>query len=129
VPAPVLHELETSIVICSAGVSRNSETIIMEQQRNMAALTGQALESLHQLKADAAEMKDALLRGQILRMAEVLNRSWLSKKRTAAGISTDHIERIRGVAITNGAIAGKVSGAGGGGFMAFIAAHRCNSRP
>ena len=116
----VAHELETSMVICFTGVSRRSEAIIVEQQRGISEPTGTALDSLHQLKSDALEMKDALLRGQIPRMADILNRSWLAKQRTAAGISTGLIERLHQIAFANGAIGGKVSGAGGGGFMMFI---------
>jgi D-glycero-alpha-D-manno-heptose-7-phosphate kinase len=116
----VAHELETSMVICFTGVSRRSAAIIVEQQRGISAPTSTALDGLHQLKSDAVEMKDALLRGQIPRMAEILNRSWVAKQRTAAGISTGLIERLHQVAFANGAIGGKVSGAGGGGFMMFI---------
>lgn len=117
---PVLNELEISIVICFTGLSRSSEAIIAEQQRLMSASSGNTLDSLHQLKRDAVEMKDALLRGQVPKMAEILNRSWLAKKRTASGVSTDEIERLFEVALSNGATGGKVSGAGGGGFMMFI---------
>ncbi len=121
----VLNELETSMVVCFTGVSRRSEAIIVEQQRGMTEATGGAhsgtvLDSLHQLKGDAMEMKEALLRGQIPRMADILNRSWEAKKRTASGISTGRIETLYELAFANGAIGGKVSGAGGGGFMMFI---------
>lgn len=116
----VAHELETSMVICFTGVSRRSEAIIIEQQRGIGAPTGTTLEGLHQLKSDALEMKDALLRGRIPRMAEILNRSWVAKQRTAAGISTGLIEDLYKIAFASGAIGGKVSGAGGGGFMMFI---------
>ena len=120
VPAGLLNELETSIVICFTGVSRRSEAIIEEQQRRMAAPGGRTLDGLHQLKADAMEMKEALLRGEIAQMADLLNRSWLAKKRTASGISTEQIERMCELARAAGATGGKVSGAGGGGFMMFI---------
>ena len=60
------------------------------------------------------------MRGQIRRMAELLNNSWDAKKRTAGGISTDRIEQLYQRAFAEGAIGGKVSGAGGGGFMMFI---------
>lgn len=120
VPVAVANELESSMVTCFTGVSRRSEQIIEEQQRRMTAPTSNALESLHQLKRDALEMKDALLRGQITRMAEILNRSWAAKQRTAEGISTGLIEQLYQVAFAHGAIGGKVSGAGGGGFMMFI---------
>jgi D-glycero-alpha-D-manno-heptose-7-phosphate kinase len=117
----VLLELEASTLICFTGVSRRSEAIIAEQQRRMATPHSDAIESLHRLKSDAVEMKDALLRGQIARMADILNRSWEAKKRTAAGISTGTIEALHRIAFANGASGGKVSGAGGGGFMMFIA--------
>jgi D-glycero-alpha-D-manno-heptose-7-phosphate kinase len=121
----VLKELETSMVICFTGVSRRSDAIIVEQQRGMSTQAGKAhaadvIESLHQLKLDAVEMKQALLRGEIPLMATILNRSWKAKKRTASGISTGLIEALHDLAFARGAIGGKVSGAGGGGFMMFI---------
>jgi len=115
-----LNELETSLVTCFTGVSRRSEAIIEEQQRRMVVPSSEALAGLHQLKYDAIEMKQALLRGEIRHMAEILNRSWLAKKRTAAGISTQLIDDLYATAMSHGALAGKVSGAGGGGFLMFI---------
>jgi D-glycero-alpha-D-manno-heptose-7-phosphate kinase len=105
---------------CFTGVSRRSEQIIEEQQRRMAASGGEALESLHQLKRDAVEMKQALLRGEIRLMADILGRSWEAKKRTAFGVSSQVIEEMYEMACAHGALAGKVSGAGGGGFVMFI---------
>ena len=116
----VLNELQASMVVCFTGVSRRSEAIIEDQQRRMQLPGDEALESLHRLKADAIEMKEALLRGQIPRMAAILNRSWLAKQKTAAGISTGRIAQLFDAAMAHGALGGKVSGAGGGGFMMFI---------
>jgi len=115
----MLNELETALVICFTGVSRRSEEIIVEQQRRMVA-HDDALDALHQLKRDAMEMKEALLRGEIARMSAVLNRSWVAKQKTAPGISTGRIEALYNTAFANGATGGKVSGAGGGGFMMFL---------
>lgn len=120
VPAAVLNELETSMVICFTGVSRRSEEIIAEQQRRMTGPSATTIDSLHRLKSDAIDMKQALLRGEIARMADILNRSWEAKKQTAAGISTGRIEDLFELAFASGASGGKVSGAGGGGFMMFI---------
>ena len=75
---------------------------------------------MHQLKADAHEMKLAFVHGDIRGMAEVLQRSWIAKRRTASGVSTGAIEKYQELAAQNGALAGKISGAGGGGFMMFI---------
>ncbi len=119
VPSAVLNELETATVICFTGVSRRSEQIIEDQQRRMSG-PGKQLDDLHQLKADALLMKEALLRGEIGRMAELLNRSWEAKQRTAAGISTALIETMYVRGMSAGATGGKVSGAGGGGFMMFL---------
>jgi len=120
VPPGALRELETSMLICLSGVSHRSEAIIEEQQRRMIAPSGDNLEGLHQLKRDAIEMKMALLRGQIDRMAELFNRSWMAKKQTASGISTGEIDAMYAAALASGAIGGKISGAGGGGAMMFI---------
>jgi D-glycero-alpha-D-manno-heptose-7-phosphate kinase len=117
----IRNELETAMVICFSGVSRRSEQIIAEQQRGMHDTDGGNLEDLHQLKSDALEMKQALLRGEIAQMADVLGRSWQAKKRTAAGVSTGRIDELFERALASGATAGKVSGAGGGGFMMFMA--------
>ncbi len=119
VPTAVLNELETATVICFTGVSRRSEQIIEDQQRRMSGPDKQ-LDDLHRLKADALLMKEALLRGEIGRMADVLNRSWEAKQRTAAGISTALIETMYARGMAAGAMGGKVSGAGGGGFMMFL---------
>ena len=73
------------MVVCFTGVSRRSEAIIVEQQRGMTdgpddTRVGGVVDSLHQLKRDAMEMKEALLRGQIPRMADILNRSWAGQE-------------------------------------------------
>ena len=120
VPAGVLNELEMSLITCFSGVTRRSDEIIAEQQRRMVAVADPAIEGLHQLKHNAIEMKQALLRGQIRRMAVLLNHSWEAKKLTAGGISTARMEQLYERAFAEGAIGGKVSGAGGGGFMMFI---------
>ena len=120
VPVGVLNELEISLITCFSGVTRRSEEIITEQQRRMTTHADSAIDSLHELKSDAMAMKDALLRGQIARMAQLLNKSWAAKKRTADGVSTSMIEALYERAFAEGAIGGKVSGAGGGGFMMFL---------
>lgn len=120
VPRTVLSEFETSLVVCFTGISRRSEAIIDQQREGMTQKSARTIDSLHQLKADALEMKQALLVADITRMAKVLDHSWKAKKETASGISTGAIEKLYGEAMAAGALAGKVSGAGGGGFMMFI---------
>lgn len=116
-----MDELEASVLTCFTGQSRVSSAIIAEQSINMAAHDDTVIEALHSLKADAVAMKQALLKGNIRLIAEIMERSWLAKKRTARSISNKVIEDLYAYAKANGAIAGKISGAGGGGFIIFIA--------
>lgn len=116
----ITNELESSLVVCFSGRSRQSAAIIDQQTAGMRALDETTLSALHTLKADAGTMKRALLIGDIELMAEVLNDSWRAKKATAKAVSNDNLDMLFDVAIANGALAGKVSGAGGGGFMFFL---------
>ena len=115
----ILSELEASIVLFHTGVSRSSAAIIAEQTRNISD-TSKPIDAMHQLRTDAFAMKEAVLKGDFKQFANVLNRSWEAKKRTAASISNDRINGIFEVAMAAGAVAGKISGAGGGGFITFV---------
>ena len=75
---------------------------------------------MHQVKEDGVLMKNSILSGDIINFAKYLHKSWLAKKTVTDSISNTEIDRIYNIAIENGAIGGKVSGAGGGGFMFFI---------
>lgn len=112
-----LNEFESSLVIAFTGQSRRSDTIIKEQVSGLNALNAETIASMHELKRDATEMKIALLNGDIRRVADILNHSWKAKKKTAAGVSSSKVEELHQVAMNAGAWAGKVSGAGGGGFL------------
>jgi D-glycero-alpha-D-manno-heptose-7-phosphate kinase len=114
------YELETSIVTCFSGQSRDSARIIEEQRSSILSHSAQTIEALHRLKQDAVEMKGAVLHGDIAQVGDILDRSWRSKKQTAHSVTNEHLDSLYALAKGNGAIAGKVSGAGGGGFMMFI---------
>lgn len=115
-----LAEFEASLVLYFTGVSRDSEKIIDDQSNLIRDKRNDSIEAMHALKNDAVDMKEYLLSGDIKKVAEVLGRSWISKKRTSTHVATPLIDRVHDLAIENGAYAGKVSGAGGGGFMMFI---------
>lgn len=116
----VHHEFESSLVVCFSGRSRQSAEIIQRQTDGMSGSGSvKTIEAMHRLKADAQAMKRALLAGDIGEMATILNQSWLTKKQTAQGISNSRIEEFLDLAFAAGATGGKISGAGGGGFMFF----------
>jgi D-glycero-alpha-D-manno-heptose-7-phosphate kinase len=116
----ILGELEESLVLYFTGVSRESARIINEQIKNTEARSGTSLEAMHQMKEDVSRIKEAILLGDVRRFAKILGNSWQVKKRMAQGISNEGIERIAACALAAGAISGKVTGAGGGGYMMFV---------
>jgi D-glycero-alpha-D-manno-heptose-7-phosphate kinase len=116
----ILAELEASLVLYFTGVSRESAAIIEDQTNVLQHGQEESLEAMHELKRDAIAMKELLLKGDIPAVGKVLARSWEAKKRTSKRISNELIERAHSVALSSGAYAGKVSGAGGGGFMMFL---------
>jgi D-glycero-alpha-D-manno-heptose-7-phosphate kinase len=115
----VVSELEASTVLYYTGQSRDSATIIQQQINNTVAKKASSLEAMQAIKQDAVAMKEAILKGDLPRYAQVLGRSWTAKKQMAQGISNPEIDAVYDSAIAAGAVSGKISGAGGGGFMMF----------
>ena len=116
----ILNELEASLIVCSTGVSRESEHIIHQQVGRMIERDTGALAALHDIKQAAVDSKQALLSGDLHALGDILNTSWKSKKKTAANVSTGLIDGLFEAGLQGGARAGKISGAGGGGFMMFL---------
>lgn len=116
----VMKELEASLVLYFTGVSRESAAIIDEQRANMKSHSTRPLEGLHALKAGAFEMRDALLAGDLPAFGALLDAGWSSKKKLAHNISSSDIDKVYDAAKAFGVFGGKVTGAGGGGFMMFL---------
>lgn len=116
----IICELEASLVLYFTGVSRESAHIIADQSNNVKSGTADALEAMHGIKREALAMKECLLRGDFSGLVESMRLGWENKKRSARTVSNPHIDTIYDAAIGAGALAGKVSGAGGGGFMWFF---------
>lgn len=116
----IINELEASLVLFYTGVSRESANIISDQAKGVSSGSASTVDALHRVKAEAAEMKEALLKGDFKAIAESMIRGWENKKKSAKTISNPLIEEIFDAAHKAGATAGKVSGAGGGGFMMFM---------
>lgn len=116
----IVCELEASLVLYFTGVSRESAHIIADQSSNVKSGAADALEAMHGIKREALAMKECLLRGDFEGLVESMRLGWENKKRSAKTVSNPHIDSIYDAAIQLGALAGKVSGAGGGGFMWFF---------
>ncbi len=113
----IIEELEGSMVLYFTGRSRSSAAIIAEQQKATRSGSTVAIEAMHRIKQSAIDMKLALLQGDMAAFARILGQAWEDKKKMADAITNPMIQEAFDVAMNAGAIAGKVSGAGGGGFM------------
>ena len=116
----IVDELENHIVLYFTGASRSSAKIINEQRENTIRGNNDAIEAMHAIKQSAIDMKHALLKGDMGAFAEILGKGWENKKKMAGAISNPMIQEAFDVALQAGAVSGKVSGAGGGGFIMFM---------
>jgi D-glycero-alpha-D-manno-heptose-7-phosphate kinase len=115
----IITELQNNIVLFYTGMSRDSASIIDQQSNAIREKSSDAIEATHKVKEQSVRMKEALLKGEIHRIGEILHFAWEHKKRMAKGISNSAIELAYETALKAGATGGKISGAGGGGFMFF----------
>jgi D-glycero-alpha-D-manno-heptose-7-phosphate kinase len=114
-----LHELSHNLVLYFTGTSRLSSIIIEAQRRNVESNHTASIEAMHQLRKQAVMMKEALLKGELDKLGEILDFGWRHKKQMAENITNAAIDEIYDAARKAGATGGKISGAGGGGFMIF----------
>jgi D-glycero-alpha-D-manno-heptose-7-phosphate kinase len=115
----VINELEHNLLLCYTGRTRLSDHIIDDQTARYRRQDSEALNGLRRQKELAKEMKDALLRNRLSQFGELLGEAWQQKRRMSPKIATPFIDEAYDVAIERGALGGKVTGAGGGGYMLF----------
>lgn len=116
----IIDELEASMVLYFTGRSRESANIIDEQKKNTSTGNNDAIEAMHKIKQTAVDTKLALLKGDIDTFADILRVGWENKKKMANHITNPMIQEAMEIAMNAGAKAGKISGAGGGGFIMFV---------
>jgi D-glycero-alpha-D-manno-heptose-7-phosphate kinase len=114
-----LYELENNLLLYFTATSRLSSTIIEAQQKNVTDNKQSSIEAMHQLKEQSRMMKEALLKGNIDEIGPILDFGFRHKKQMAQGISNTMMDDIYEAALKAGATGGKITGAGGGGFMMF----------
>jgi D-glycero-alpha-D-manno-heptose-7-phosphate kinase len=114
-----LSEMEYSLLLAFTGKTRSSDRIIEDQTERYEAGEEDALGGLRAQKELAFQMKNALLRARLSEFGSLLGEAWQQKKRMSPRISTPAIDEMYDVAMKAGALGGKVTGAGGGGYMLF----------
>ncbi len=113
----VRRTLERRLLLFFTGSSRESTSILQHQRKATQDSDETVLQALHNIKQVALDVQVCLEAGDLDEFARLLHYSWQEKRRLATGLSNDFIDECYGLALEHGALAGKITGAGGGGFM------------
>ena len=119
-----LFGLEENLMLFFTGFSRSASKILKDQKDKSEKDDEEMLKNLHYVKDLGYRSKDALEKGNLSEFGEIMHEHWLNKKKRSKGMSNKDIDIWYEAAIKNGAIGGKVVGAGGGGFLMFLANDR-----
>ena len=120
----VKRDLNENLLIFFTGITRQSSSILTEQRINI----DQRLETLQAMKAQALEAQRCLEAGNVEVIGELLDQAWHLKKQLASRISNNAIDDMYEAARAAGAIGGKISGAGGGGFLLLYCPHQYQNK-
>lgn len=115
----VMNELSNNLLLYYTNSSRDSGDIIEKQQKNVKEQKEKSIEAMHQIKRQASELKEAILKNNLDEIGGILHQGWEHKKAMAEGITTPFFEELYNAAYNAGATGGKISGAGGGGYVFF----------
>ena len=115
----VVSELEASILMFYTGITRNSKEVLEEQRKKMSDHSG-SIERMHEIKRIGVESSAALKRGDIRSFGELVHEHWLAKRGVTGAMSNSEIDKWYSIARENGALGGKIMGAGGGGFLMLV---------
>jgi D-glycero-alpha-D-manno-heptose-7-phosphate kinase len=113
----LMLEFQASLMLFFTGSAHNSWEILRQQEESTKKQTGETLKSLHEISRLAIRMQNALIRGDLADFGRLLDESWQAKKNISEKISNSRIDRLYQLARENGALGGKISGAGSGGFL------------
>lgn len=113
-----LHRLDDNLLLFYTGLTHSAGEILEEQSRNICTEDGK-IKNLKKMTELVYEMRISLTNDDLTHFGNLLNENWLLKKELASGVSNEHIEKYYKIAMLNGALGGKLLGAGGGGFLLF----------
>jgi len=119
IPRKIIDDLEKKMLIFYTGLSRSSLDILAGQSTATRQGNTVVLESLHKIKEIGYKVKEAIEKGDLTQFGLLMDRHWQVKKRLSTKISNTHLDQIYRTAKKNGALGGKITGAGGGGFFVF----------
>jgi D-glycero-alpha-D-manno-heptose-7-phosphate kinase len=123
-----LYNLEDNLLLFFTGTSRSASSILREQDDRSQRREAGMIDNLHFVKELGYQSKEALEAGDLVRFAELMKEHWESKKQRSGSMSNEQINRWYDLALANGALGGKLIGAGGGGFLMFYAEDKTRLR-
>ena len=114
-----IHELESNLLFFYTGIKRSSFMVLQDQRNSIESDRSKALNAMHRIKEVGFKVRQALENGDLSEFGRLQHEHWLAKKDTSSKISNGPIDRYYEKALKNGALGGKLMGAGGGGFLMF----------
>jgi D-glycero-alpha-D-manno-heptose-7-phosphate kinase len=118
------HDLEDNLLLFYTGLSRSASSILVDQNIRTSKNDKKMLDNLHFTKEIGYKSCEALISGETKKFGLLMNEHWNHKKVRSSGMTNDYINLIYDTALSNGAVGGKLVGAGGGGFMMFYASDK-----
>jgi len=128
VDSETLYNLEDNLLLFFTGYSRAAGSILKEQDERSRTSDKEMIDNLHFVKDLGYQSQEALEKGDLHRFGELMNVHWERKKQRSGGMSNPDIDKWYNLAMDNGALGGKLIGAGGGGFLMFYAADKTRLR-
>jgi D-glycero-alpha-D-manno-heptose-7-phosphate kinase len=122
------YNLEDNLLLFFTGYSRSASTVLKEQNDRSKTMDPDMLTNLHFVKELATESQQALEAGNLKEFARLMNVHWQNKKKRSNNMSNSHINDLYDLAMANGALGGKLIGAGGGGFLMFYSEEKTKLR-
>jgi len=116
-PPQAFDQLEANLLLMFTGAAHDSAEILKHQRKSSKDNDPKVIDALQGVHALALEARDVLLRGEVDKFGALLDRAWQNKKKFAPGVTNERIDRAYQIARHNGALGGKIAGAGGGGFL------------
>jgi D-glycero-alpha-D-manno-heptose-7-phosphate kinase len=128
IPEDKRYDLEDNLLLFFTGYSRSASTVLKEQNDRSKTMDKDMLSNLHFVKELAVQSQQALESGDLKEFANLMNVHWQNKKKRSGNMSNSHINDLYDVAMANGALGGKLIGAGGGGFLMFYSEEKTKLR-
>ena len=123
-----LQELNENLLLFFIGDTRNSSIVLSKQTEKIKSRNSDTINALHSVKEIGLELRDSLKNFDLTKFGEILHKGWMAKRKVTDGITNEKIDFLYNLGLKNGAIGGKLTGAGGGGHLLFYAEKSNHSR-